>query len=209
ADLVKGALLQALKDSEVEVRRNAALALAATHCPEAAQAVPVLLDALRRGDVHLKRQAVLGLGNLGPAAAVAVPDLRKALDALDQALRLNAAFAFTRLGKAGEPAVPDLLRLVVKKDEAVPVRQQAAGAIRSVGYGPGLRDAMPTLLRVVADTKELRQVRERALWPVGVWEAEAEERGEAWKVLNTIVKEPFTKDTKMVIYHSAHMLGMT
>src|SRR5262245_23513015 len=73
------ALVKALKDPSLEIRRNAALALAGLGGPDALPARDVLIDALQRGDLNLRRQAALAFKNLGPEAEPAVPELRKAL----------------------------------------------------------------------------------------------------------------------------------
>src|SRR5205085_1998698 len=112
-------LLPLLKaDEPLEIRRNAALALAAVGGEESAAAIPVLLDALKNGDVALKRQAALAFKGLGANAGEAVPELRKALKSPDEELRMNTAVAFIGFNKVGAPAVPDLLGMLADKKES-------------------------------------------------------------------------------------------
>src|SRR5213076_2639988 len=71
-------LLNALKDGDAEVRRNAALALGNIGGATGREAVPVLREMLRGGEVEEKRQAAAAIKNIGPHAADAIDDLRAA-----------------------------------------------------------------------------------------------------------------------------------
>ena len=56
-------LLWALEDRDVENKCNAALTLSNIGGPEAAKALPVLLEAAKTGDAELRRQSVIALRN--------------------------------------------------------------------------------------------------------------------------------------------------
>src|SRR5207302_61983 len=78
------------EDEDLEVRRNAALALANIGDPGSEAAVPVLRDALKNGDIELKRLAALAFQNLGERGAGGLPELALAARSQDRELRYNA-----------------------------------------------------------------------------------------------------------------------
>jgi HEAT repeat protein len=210
---VKEALLKGLKDGEVEIRRNAALALAGVGGADAAPAVPVLIETLRLKNTEpnaltLRRSAALAFGNIGPTAKEAIPDLRAALNDADETIRHNAAVSCIGLKDEAEPALPDLVKLLTTKTESDRVRAQSAVAISRIGYKPGLKAVMPAILQLAADTTEKSAVRERALWPVRLYLNNDDNREPAYKALLSILAEPKQRETKMLRYDSAYLLGM-
>lgn len=72
------ALVEALGDRNVQVRRQAALALGRIG-PDAEQAVPALSAALGDGDEQVRRNAARALGQIGPAAKEAIGPLMQLL----------------------------------------------------------------------------------------------------------------------------------
>jgi HEAT repeat protein len=68
-------LLNLMKARDSQVRKYAVLAVGRIVKPE--EAVPALTAALSDFDVDVRRQAAMGLGELGPAAASALPALEK------------------------------------------------------------------------------------------------------------------------------------
>jgi HEAT repeat protein len=204
----KAALIKGLKDPDIEIRRNAALAFANIGGPESAVAVPVLIEALQNGPRALRRQAALAFGPMGPAAKEAVPELRKALTDPDEEIRLGAAVSFIGLKEVGEPALPDLVGRMADKNEAAMVRAQSAVAISRIGFVPGLKGVMPVILQLAGDTTEKGKVRERVLWPVRVYLNNSEDKKPVYKTLVGIIDEPRTEDIKMLRYDSAYLLGM-
>ena len=91
-----------LQDPEEEVRFAAALAAGDLGAP---QSLPVLLEALRHGPPHRRRQAAASLRVLGDAAAV--PALMDALADPSRAVQEQAAVALGSLGDSR--AVPALI----------------------------------------------------------------------------------------------------
>jgi hypothetical protein len=91
------ALLDALKDSDAEVRQSAASALAAIGHP----ALDPLVDVLRDKDQNkeLRANAAYVLGQMGHNAQEALPALTKALKDDDKDVRRRAAFAVQRIVK--------------------------------------------------------------------------------------------------------------
>lgn len=92
-------LIETLKDSDVEIRLYAGLALAQLGAP----AVEPLLKALDGPDKNARAGAAYALGQLGTEALPAKPRLLKALKDNEKDVRRQAAYALSRLLTA-EPA---------------------------------------------------------------------------------------------------------
>jgi serine/threonine protein kinase/WD40 repeat protein len=177
--------------------------------PTTDPALDRLANALEKGDVNERRQAVLGLQKLGPGAAPAVPELRKALADPDEEVRLNAVIVFHHLQGAGKLAAPDLVKLVCNRKEAAGVRAQAAVALARIGFVPALKESMPLLLNVAADPTEVGMVRERILWAIRpcLFALDAKSRTPIYQALMRILGEARTKGPQMVRYDSAFLLA--
>jgi HEAT repeat protein len=88
-----------LKDKSAEVRGTAIQALG-TIGPQAAPAVPALVDGLEHGDQLTRKLAAEALGRIGREAKAAVPALRQALDA-DPVVARSAREALGRIESKG------------------------------------------------------------------------------------------------------------
>jgi HEAT repeat protein len=95
--------------------------------PAAAQAVPVLLEALRSPDADRRWRAARTLGRIGPAAEAAVEPLAQALTDENGAVRQHAARALGRIGAAARPAAGALQRATADPDKSV--RREALAAL--------------------------------------------------------------------------------
>src|SRR5260370_15316566 len=82
--------IEALQDSDAQVRRKAAGALADLKAPDA---VPQLITALKDRDGGVRSRAAEALWSIGPEAGTAVPDLTLALKDQSADVRMNAAGA--------------------------------------------------------------------------------------------------------------------
>src|SRR6516162_9321846 len=102
ADPEVAALIQRLKDknTNVKVRRNAALALGFIKANQK-EAVPALVAALKDPDGGVRRIAIGVLGMIGLGAKEAVPALIAALKDPDAGVRRSAADTVGELGKVG------------------------------------------------------------------------------------------------------------
>src|SRR5262249_48088308 len=126
------ALIAALKDEAVEVRRAATAALWSIH-PEKEYdptLVPAIVGALRDPDAKVRQLAAIGLSVLVPRAEAAVPALAIALKDPDARVRLGAASALAQIGPGAKAAVPALLEAL--KDKNAAVRGSAAQALQKI-----------------------------------------------------------------------------
>ena len=153
------ALISALKDQEVQVRRAAAQSLANLDDP---RAVPALITALKDDDAEVRTSAADGLGRLEDARAT--PGLVAALSDKNKDVRRSALSALQSL----PGPVPVEAILTALGDGDPDVRQSAIGLATSRMDGEeGLRDARLTaaILRLLADPSA--EIREEALSAVG------------------------------------------
>jgi HEAT repeat protein len=163
----------ALKDNDVEVRRYTVIALAEigrqtapvlrdvlcdpapeirilaakalTQGPEAAAAVPVFLEALKRHSASDIVSCGQALAQFGPNAKSTVPILQAVLAAPEDDIRLWAALALGRIGPAARDAVPALRRALA--DGSPEVRLAVADAWTRIEKRP--REALPVLLEAL------------------------------------------------------------
>jgi HEAT repeat protein len=98
--------------------------------PDAAVAVPALIDALHSEHGLVRQNAALALGRIGPAARSAVPALTEALRDVEWTVRRQSAISLGEIGSDAAPAVPALQRL--GKDPDRLVRQAAKDALTKV-----------------------------------------------------------------------------
>jgi hypothetical protein len=87
--------------------------------PEAAYAVPTLIQALSDEDGHVRKVAATALGQIGPEAVDAVPALIQALGDKDVIVRHMAAAALGQIGPEAVDAVPALIQALGHWDLAV------------------------------------------------------------------------------------------
>jgi HEAT repeat protein/beta-lactamase regulating signal transducer with metallopeptidase domain len=170
------ALLEALKDPEVAVRRAAAQSLANL---EDIRTVPGLIEALKDADKEVRVSAAGGLGNLRDERAIdglilllkdPVPEVRaaavealgelhsaKAIPGLTAALTDDSKevrrSAVSALGDMENPRPVDALILALKDPDAE-VRQAAVNALGSAEDKRAIRPLIPLLNDPVADVRQ-------------------------------------------------------
>jgi HEAT repeat protein/beta-lactamase regulating signal transducer with metallopeptidase domain len=153
------ALGEAVRDSEVEVRRQAVWALGEIESPAA---VPALIRVLRDSDVETRKQAARALGEI--ESADAIDALSAASKDSDAEVRKQAVSA---LGEIGDKrALPALAAAV--GDAEVEVRRQV---VEAIGQLEELRSAPPALITALRDDD--RGVRKAAAEALGQIEDEA------------------------------------
>lgn len=141
------ALIQALKDADVEVRRAAANSLSNLDDP---RAVPALIDALRDSDSEVRCSSARGLGGLEDKRAV--PGLVALLKDSNKDVRQSALSALHSMPEN----VPDDAILTAIGDSDPEVRSAAIGlALNRIQSSEDDEDAKPDPRYVTAFTKML------------------------------------------------------
>jgi len=156
--------VQALMDESVRVREAAADALAEMG-PQAVDAVPALIQALRNEeeDSDLRQAASDALGAIGSEA---VPVLVQALADEDERVRWAAARALEDMGPQAVEAIPALIQALRDGDEDV--SWAAASALGDIGP-----EAIPVLIEALGERDT--NVRRGAILALGWIGPEAKE----------------------------------
>ena len=133
------ALSRALHADDVQLRKNAALALSVlaggwydSSWPklDIRRALPALVVALQDSDANVRGWSAQAIGDIGADAKSAVPDLITLLSNPDEGSRNSACIALRGIGPAAKPALPALNKSL--SDPSKDVRQFAALAIKSI-----------------------------------------------------------------------------
>ena len=198
----------ALADADVEVKQNAALTLANIGGPEAAPALPILLEALRDGDAELKPQAAAAIGNLGDAAASAVNPLIKALADPEREVRRYAALALGGIGEKAEPAIVALVKVLANTGEYAEARVEAATALAKIGPRQEAEKSVPSLLGILENPKDHPLVRERIVWALRVHKLNLANFPGVYPTFGKVMVENKSDKNTMLRYDCAYMLGV-
>ena len=133
------ALSRALRNEDVQLRKNAALALNVLaggwydrSWPklDIKPALSALVAALQDIDSSVRAWSAQAIGNIGADAATAVPDLVTLLSNGDEGSRNSACIALRFIGPAAKQALPDLRKAL--SDPSKDVRRFAALAIENI-----------------------------------------------------------------------------
>ena len=143
---VIAALGGALKDTDVEVRQQAAHSLGQMRDPAA---VDALIPALQDTDVEVRQNVVFALGQLRDVRAI--PGLTIALKDANEEVRQRAAFALAQLR---DPRAIDPL-LIAAKDANPDVRRQALFAIGQIDASRGKDAAIEALKDKDAEVRRM------------------------------------------------------
>jgi HEAT repeat protein len=179
-------LIKALSDKDEEVLYGSLVALAVMG-PEAKEAVPSLIEALRSKQMLEHQNEIMGaLSCIGPDAKAAVPAMLQILKADDDKLKDRAIGVLGSIGDAS--TVPEILRAAKGKDKSD--RLSALGALGR--FRPVPKDVVPTLIEALkGEDKEARKTAMQSLGEIG---AAAKD---AVPALVEILKsyKPFTRQT--------------
>jgi HEAT repeat protein len=134
------ALTRALNDPDVQMRRNAAIALinlGGGYVAEARPrldirgATPALIRATEDADASVRAWAAHALAEMGPGAAPAIPALIRLLGDKEEGPRNTSCLALGKIGPAAREALPALLEAL--HDPSRDVRVFAQQAIEKIG----------------------------------------------------------------------------
>ena len=150
--------------------RHYALLLIGRMGPEAASAVPALIDTLGKAgdtpqDIEFIREAHIALSTIGPAAKAAVPTLIKSVGAEDDEVSASACYALGKMGEEARSAVPALRR--AGGSESLVVRAASVFALWQIQPGSPERRLEATILLVEALDSERELVRAGAATMLG------------------------------------------
>jgi HEAT repeat protein len=170
------ALMEQLRGEDWGQRTMAASMLAQLG-PAAVPAIPLLLEPLKdaRGTARIYRSTVpITLGIIGPPAKSAIPALVELLKAEDPEpdhpeanlwtmARANAAYALGTIGPADRPTAVAAL-LDATRDTRGRIRANALVSLQALGLGngPEARAAVPVLVQVLEDWKDLVESQQAA-----------------------------------------------
>jgi HEAT repeat protein len=131
------ALVQALRDPDVHMRRNAELVMISLAGPyegkpqvDIQEALPALVEATRDSDGSVRAWAAGAIAEMGPKAKKAIPALIKLVTDHDEGARNDSCIALGRIGPAAKDALPTLRNAL--KDPNRDVRRFAQIAIDKI-----------------------------------------------------------------------------
>lgn len=177
--------IEALGDNNPSVRSRTADELGMLG-EAAAEAIPMLLQALRDGYEPVCLNAAYALGAIGAPAvpnlieilsdangptrrmaayalaavgAPAVPALSEALGHAEDTVRIEACYALAQIGSAAAPAIPALMGC--PKDDCAEVRRYSAEAFGNIGASAA--PAVPVLIDMLAHDEDAQTRFESAL----------------------------------------------
>lgn len=102
------ALIEALKDSDAEVRKLAIVALG-KFGKDAKSAIPSIINGTTEKDESLRWAAVWALGNIGYGSRDVAKTLKESLGDKSEGVRLHAIWALSKIGPEAKIAIPDLI----------------------------------------------------------------------------------------------------
>jgi len=131
------ALVQALSDSDVQMRRNSELVMISLAGPyekkprvDITEALPALIKATQDSDTDVRAWAAHAIAEIGPEAKEAVPALIKLLQGKEEGPRNTSCLALGAIGPAAKDALPFLQAAL--DDPSKVVRQFARAAIMQI-----------------------------------------------------------------------------
>jgi HEAT repeat protein len=205
------------KSEDIEVRFNAAQAMANIGGTGAEPAVPVLQEVLRnkKADSEWRQNAALAFRTLGAVAAPALPELLEALENdADLKVRYNAAVALGGWKTDPSQVVPALVKVVVNSLDNADVRAASASSLQTIGKCPQADTAVPALVGVLDNPAVPARVRWRVVWALKVHQNDlANSRFDNFfAALKKVLTEKELRDgdssAKMLRYDAAYLLAI-
>jgi HEAT repeat protein len=193
------------REREAGGRTEAVSRLKPSSEPAARAAIPVLTEALRDEDAHVRAAAAEALSETGPLAKPAVPELIRILEKdADKDARLQACLALGNTGPDAKAGVPVLIRALLREKvtglpsgrakggrpsdeyhELLGIRANAAAALGQIRSDP--EKAVPALVEACLTDPE-SEVRGWSIWSLSQFPSTAPKLAE--KTLETLAKDP-------------------
>jgi HEAT repeat protein len=153
---------RALKDPD---RQATALQMLERLGPDAAPAVPNLVELLQTDDPAVRAQVLQILGSIGPQAEPAVAAATTALEDSDRHVVLTAAYCLGKIGPPAKAAIPGLRKLTTADDKVI----RLTGTWALLQIGPRSDALVESALPVLTDSlgSELDFVRFEAATTLG------------------------------------------
>jgi HEAT repeat protein len=150
--------------------RHYALRLIGRLGPEAASAVPAVIDALGKAgdapdDIEFIREAQIALSAIGPAAKAAIPALIKSVGSENDEISASACYALGKMGDAARAAIPALQR--AEESESLVVQAASVFALWQIQPTRPARRLKATVLLVKALDSDRELVRAGAATMLG------------------------------------------
>jgi HEAT repeat protein/beta-lactamase regulating signal transducer with metallopeptidase domain len=143
------ALIEAMKDKDVEVRYRAIRGVARMD-PQAPASILALAGVVKDDNRNLRLEAMNHLANNASKAKAAVPALVEALQDEDPEIKRTAVQVLTVIGVEAKAAVPALLKAGTDKDDGT--RKRAVDALAAIE--PEASQVVPLLARAVKDKSQ-------------------------------------------------------
>jgi HEAT repeat protein len=164
AAMAVGPLRQLLRSRRRTERVRSALVLSGIASPQAAAALPALIEGMSAQDPVLRMESAQAFGRLGVRTPEAVEALAKALIDPIILVRIEAAISLVVLGAKDTPGVSD--PLVAAIGAAIPARDRAISALGTLGEAD--RPAIGALVELLGHPNALvREGAARALTAIG------------------------------------------
>lgn len=141
-------LLEGLQNPLPDVHSRAAYAIGKLG-PAAKEAIPALVQILKKGLTNERAWAAIAIGNIGPEAKDVSPALLEALrDPSDGIVRLRAAEALWRIERQPTQVLPTLVESLKGANSS----ERLVAALVLSQMGPAAKDALPELVQAIKDS---------------------------------------------------------
>ncbi|HVS37798.1 MAG TPA: HEAT repeat domain-containing protein, partial [Gemmataceae bacterium] len=197
-----------LSDKDPETRYGAAVVLATIGGPEAAQALPVLREALLGDDPHFQELAAAAVGGLGKDGGSAVDLLGQVLtQAKEPDVRRNAALSLSKIGPPAAKVLPQIVQALQYHEADADsqyngIRVYAAEALNHI-LMPGIEPAIPAVLKIIRSDPD-PVVRMRCLF--ALFDVEDLDRYKITPVLTALLDDT-GQETAVLRWDAARLLA--
>ncbi len=198
------ALVLALGDSDVQMRRNAELVMIHLAGPydskpriDIKEALPALLKATEDPDADVRAWAAHAIAEIGPGAKEAIPALIKLLQGQSEGGRNTSCMALGAIGPEAKDALPALRKAL--DDPSKDVRQFAQAAIKRIELAAG--EKIPQKEKPATDPYDAASPKQLYHFPIGsnVSSLAYSEDGKLFAIANGNTSFPVPEGWKRVV----------